>query len=165
MGWTSCDKWKTIGQVRAAILRECFVPGRVIDTASTPGAFWVLGRSADGKSRITLFMLDKIDGNYAYKDIGESMTPEATCPVAWLDKADAQADKAPNAEWRAECREHAALAGRSLTGRISLHGVEYDVKEALGRGAYLVHRVSDGHPFKLPKRMIADATTVAPVLA
>lgn len=107
MGWTGCTSWKTVADVRKAILVEYYGSGTAaVRTATAKGMMWVLALPPGGVARIDLFLIEKNCGQYAFKDLCEAMGPYDVegCPLDFLASAP---ETCP--EWRARVRAfHAA---------------------------------------------------------
>lgn len=122
MGWLYGHDWDTSKKLKDA-KRVDFIAAKlaVVDEATTAYGkrWWVLLKptNADGTpapSVIVLYLLEKADGIWGYKDMDEGMHPfYYDCPVRLLDKADAPMN-ATGAEWRAEVRKQGAAKAAKL---------------------------------------------------
>jgi hypothetical protein len=69
---------------------------------------WTIWERTDTKKRfIALFLLQKSEGNWGYKDITEDMGPcYYDCPLYFLDEVTKENSLAYNENWRARVRKH-----------------------------------------------------------
>lgn len=167
MGWLFSSRWTTRAEMVAYLRRQDrFVEGYSMLRSSVVGNhhWYLVKREADGAVYIGL---DLMQGSkpghpgWGYKDLDETMGPcEVDCPQSFL--AQASAPEGYAAEWRERVRKHhaqkAATPKPACGLEITYGPTTYRLERSLGpRKGWRVSRVSDGHPFRMNARQIAQA--------
>lgn len=160
MGWTGSTSWKTAGDVRKAILRECYdAATTVLRTAPAKGTLWVLAQPKGGAPRIDVFLVEKNCGLYGYKSMSEVEGPYDVegCPLDFLDLAP---ETCP--EWRVRVREFHTAKERTFAPEdlVTVHGHTFTVVGRMtGKGgrvtsSYLI-RAANGKVYRsTPANMV-----------
>lgn len=127
----------------------------------------------DGSSLkwIGIYLLQRSDGSWGYKDMDESMHPYYyNCPVSYLDAADEPTSDSAKA-WRDEVRRQAAErakqnAKRPKVGeRWSCHGAnckEIRIVEVKGRRIVARNLGAGGGLYRIPKKLLGEKLEDAP---
>lgn len=103
MGWTF-GNWKKKSEVVSEILSGFGYGEEVLDSSIVGNSLWVAYKKENRAPSIYLFMLDKEDGEWGYKDIHEDMGPfDYSCPKNLLKLCGDDSARSPSSkEWRAK---------------------------------------------------------------
>lgn len=167
MGWLFSPRWATRAEMLAHLRRpERFSPScKLLRSQAVGNNHWFLASNfATGKVFIGLDLMagsGRSREGWGYKDLDESVGPcEVNCPISYLAQASDPVGYA--VEWREKVRAyHAARRSRiaPTEGLIATYdGVTYKLISHTGsRRDWNVLRISDGMPFRMNARQVAQA--------
>ena len=148
MGWTFFTETMTKAEFLTRI-RQDLRPYRILQEKVTAEAVYFLVKTADKPSFIAVFLTEKHDGEWGYKDMTEHSYPYFyDCPLSMIDAADPpEGDSAK--EWRETVRARAALKAEKLAAaaalepgqKVRIYGKIYTI---LRRGNRRAHWIIQG---------------------
>jgi len=117
------------------------------------------GMPEETRKWIGIYLIQKHDGDWGYKDMEESMHPYYyNCPVSYLDDASEPTNKAAS-EWRDEVRRQAAERSRKKpkVGEIwslkSSSVPQVEIVHVQGQG---LRGVYQGQNYRVPRRILGE---------
>lgn len=103
MGYSYCDKWKNLDDVKDSILSD--IGDKLVAKSAYGNEFYTVVKNNDGKNYIVLFLINGRNGQYGYKAIGEEAFPYYfNCPEKLLKLSECEIENAVN--WRNACRKY-----------------------------------------------------------
>lgn len=179
MGWTSSYSWKTKQDVMDEVLSSTYWGKKinVLKHSLRGNCLWVLAEHTredlKGKNQfISLFLLSKNDGCYAYKPMDESCGPYYyNCPLTYIDSVEKHGGEvdAITRNWRQSVKDYhqnAKLKKQAVKSlapgmKLKLYGVVYGlIRKHSGRKGWEVQSLSDGCFYRMTCKQVSSAELV-----
>lgn len=179
MGWTTSSYWESKQDVVKNCTSSSFWGGdrfKVHKHTLKGGHLWVLVELLTGEDKgklfVTLFLIERFDGEYGYKDIDETCGPcYYDCPIGYVNAADKSgeplSDSAKN--WRKKVREYhkeqkaerERVAQLTPGTHVELYGKGYELIEKISaRLGWYVKEMASGETFRMDAKQIKEAVVV-----
>lgn len=155
MGWTFFAETMTKAEFLARIRRD-LRPLQILQEKATADAVYFLLKPEGKPSFIAVFLTEKHDGQWGYKDMTEHSHPYFyDCPLSMLDAADPPEGDSAKA-WRETVRARAALKAEKLAAaaalapgqKVRVYGRIYSILHPGKTKAHWIVQGEDGKSYK-----------------